>query len=53
MQVSYGSAHTFLVVGDADKLWSWGRERSGVLGRSQTIDSFVSVPLIWLSVESG
>lgn len=53
VQVACGAAHTILVAGDGDKLWAWGRGRSGVLGRGQTADSFVPAPLIWPSVDSG
>ncbi|KAL0913320.1 hypothetical protein M5K25_016771 [Dendrobium thyrsiflorum] len=53
VQLACGAAHTVLVAGDGDKLWAWGRGRSGVLGRGQTADSFVPVPLMWPSLEAG
>ncbi|XP_020596422.1 ultraviolet-B receptor UVR8 [Phalaenopsis equestris] len=53
VQVACGAAHTVLVAGDGDKLWAWGRGRSGVLGRGHTADSFVPAPLMWPSSEAG
>ncbi|KAI0500095.1 hypothetical protein KFK09_018303 [Dendrobium nobile] len=53
VQLACGAAHTVLVAGDGEKLWAWGRGRSGVLGRGQTADSFVPVPLMWPSLEAG
>lgn len=53
VQVACGAAHTVLLAGDGDKLWAWGRGRSGVLGRGQSADSFTPAPLMWPSVETG
>ncbi|KAI3935787.1 hypothetical protein MKX01_032971 [Papaver californicum] len=47
IQVACGAAHTVLVVDNGHKLWAWGRGRSGVLGKGNTIDSYIPCAVMW------
>ncbi|OVA20253.1 Regulator of chromosome condensation [Macleaya cordata] len=47
VQVACGAAHTVLVAQDGYKLWAWGRGRSGVLGRGNTMDSYFPCVVMW------
>ncbi|KAI3868875.1 hypothetical protein MKX03_036404 [Papaver bracteatum] len=47
IQVACGAAHTVLVADNGHKLWAWGRGRSGVLGKGNTIDSYIPCVVMW------
>lgn len=47
VQIACGAAHTVLVADDGYKLWSWGRGRSGVLGRGKAEDSYSPTLVLW------
>ncbi|KAL5697592.1 hypothetical protein ACHQM5_028717 [Ranunculus cassubicifolius] len=47
LQVVCGAAHTVLVAQNGYRLWSWGRGRSGVLGRGNTVDSYAPSIVMW------
>ncbi|QCE00003.1 Regulator of chromosome condensation 1/beta-lactamase-inhibitor protein II [Vigna unguiculata] len=47
IQVACGAAHTVLVAQEGNKLWSWGRGRSGVLGNGKTMDSYTPTIVVW------
>ncbi|KAI3945250.1 hypothetical protein MKX01_035011 [Papaver californicum] len=47
IQVACGAAHTVLIADNGHKLWAWGRGRSGVLGKGNTIDSYIPCVVMW------